>query len=66
MRPEGFAMTARVVVPVTPQLLKAVFDRDPALTRAEGDVLARDPRFAIGIYRAAVATGAMDALRLKR
>ena len=47
-------------------MLKKVFDRTPALRRAEGDVLAGDPRFAIGIYRAAVATGAMDSVRLKR
>lgn len=66
LRPEGFAMTARIVVPISPVLLKKVFDRTPALRRAEGDVLAGDPRFAIGIYRAAVATGAMDSVRLKR
>jgi hypothetical protein len=50
-------------VPVTPDLREEVFDRAPALRRAQGDVLARDPRFAIGIYRAAVATGAMDSIR---
>jgi hypothetical protein len=66
LRPEGFAMTARIVVPVSPDLLKEVFDRTPALRRAEGGLLAEDPRFAIGIYRAAVATGAMDYVRLKR
>jgi hypothetical protein len=66
MRPEGFAMTARIVVPVTPRLMKEVFDRTPALRGPKGDVLALDPRFAVGIYRAAVATGAMDAVRLKR
>jgi hypothetical protein len=66
LRPEGFAMTARIVVPVTPDLIKEVFDRTPALRSAKGDVLAGDPRFAIGIYRAAVATGAMDSVRLKR
>lgn len=66
LRPEGFAMTARIVVPISPVLLKKVFDRTPALRRAEGDVLAGDPRVAIGIYRAAVATGAMDSVRLKR
>jgi len=52
---EDFAMTARIVVPVTPDLIKEVFNKAPALRRAEADVLARDPRFAIGIYRAAVA-----------
>lgn len=63
---EGFAMTARIIVPVTPDLMKEVFDRAPALRRAQGDDLARDPRFAIGIYRAAVATGAMDSIRFRR
>jgi hypothetical protein len=65
LRPEGFTMTARIVVPVSLDLLKEVFDRTPAVRRAEGDLLAEDPRFAIGIYRAAVATGAMDSVRLK-
>ena len=63
---EGFEMTARIIVPVTPDLIEEVSDRVRALRRAQGDVLARDPRFAIGIYRAAVATGAMDFVRLKR
>ncbi len=62
---EGFAMTARIIVPVTPDLIEKAFDRAPALKRAQGDVLAQDPRFAIGIYRAAVATGAMDSVRFK-
>jgi hypothetical protein len=66
LQPEAFAMTARIVVPVTPDLMEEVFVRAPALRRIQGDALARDPRFAIGIYRAAVATGAMDAVRLKR
>ena len=63
---EGFAMTARIVVPVTPGLLEKVFDRAPALRHAQGDILARDPRFAIGIYRAAVATRAMNTVRFQR
>jgi hypothetical protein len=63
---EDFAMTARIVVPVTPDLIKEVFNKAPALRRTEADVLARDPRFAIGIYRAAVAMGAMDSIRFKR
>jgi hypothetical protein len=66
LRLEGFAMTARIVVPVNLDLLKEVFDRTPAVRRADRDLLAEDPRFAIGIYRAAVATGAMDSVRLKR
>jgi hypothetical protein len=66
LRPEGFAMTARIVVPVSLDLLKEVSERTPTVRRAKGDLLAEDPRFAIGIYRAAVATGAMDYVRLKR
>ena len=66
LRLEGFAMTARIIVPVIPDLIEQVFDRAPALRRAQGGVLAQDPRFAIGIYRAAVATGAMDSVRFKR
>jgi hypothetical protein len=59
-------MTARIVVPVIPDLLKDLFDRTPGLKSPQGDVLARDPRFAIRIYRAAVATGVMDSVRLMR
>src|SRR4051794_36363865 len=66
LRLEGFAMTARIIVPLTPDLTEQVFDRAPALKCSHGDGLARDPRFAIGIYRAVVATGAMDSVRLKR
>jgi hypothetical protein len=66
LKPEDFAMTARIIVPVTPDLMEKVFVSAPALRSAQGDVLARDPRFAIGAYRAAVATGAMDSVRLRR
>ena len=65
LKPADFAMTARIIVPVTPGLMDEVFVRAPALRRIQGDMLARDPRFAIGIYRAAVATGAMDTVRFK-
>jgi hypothetical protein len=66
LRPEGFAMSARIFVPVTPDLLRQVLDRTPALERSKGDVLAGDPRFATGIYRAAVARGAMNSVRLNQ
>jgi hypothetical protein len=72
LQPENFAMTARIIVPILPdlmtlpELMEEVFTRAPALKRLQGDVLARDPRFAIGIYRAAVATGAMERVRFKR
>ncbi|CAH2605539.1 conserved protein of unknown function (plasmid) [Rhodovastum atsumiense] len=72
LQPESFAMTARIIVPLLPdlmtrtELMEEVFTRAPALTRLQGDALAGDPRFAIGVYRAAVATGAMDRVRFKR
>lgn len=72
LQPKNFAMTARIIVPILPDLMtlpdlmEEVFTRASALRRLQGDVLARDPRFAIGIYRAAVATGAMERVRFKR
>jgi hypothetical protein len=69
---ENFAMTARIIVPILPDLMtrldlmEEVFSRAPALRRLQRDVLAGDPRFAIGIYRAAVARGTMERVRLKR
>jgi hypothetical protein len=72
LQPESFAMTARIIVPILPDLMPLpdlmdeVLTRAPALKRLQGDDLATDPRFAIGIYRAAVATGAMERVRFKR
>jgi hypothetical protein len=66
LQPARFAMTARIIVPVTSELMEEMFARAPTLLRAQGDTLARDPRFAIGIYRAAVVTGAMGSVRFKR
>ena len=66
LQPEAFAMTARIIVPLIPGLMGQVFARTPVLQRVPADALAREPRFAIGIYQAAVATGAMNAVRLKR
>jgi hypothetical protein len=72
LQPESFAMTARIIVPLLPDLMtlpevmEEVFTRAPALRRLRGDALARDPRFAIGFYRAAVAAGAMDRVIFQR
>jgi hypothetical protein len=72
LQPEAFAMTAHIIVPILPdlmprpELMDEVLTRAPALKRLQEDGLARDPRFAIGIYRAAVATGAMERVRFKR
>ena len=70
--PDRFAMTARVIVPIIPalmtrsELMEEVSIRAPALRSLHGKALAGDPRLAIGIDRAAVATGAMDFVRFKR
>jgi len=66
LQPAAFAMTARIIVPLIPGVMEQVFARTPALRRVPDDALTRDPQFAIGIYQAAVATGAMNAVRLKR
>jgi hypothetical protein len=72
VQPDRFAMMARVIVPINPvlmtrpELMEDVFIRAPALRSLQGKALADDPRFAIGSYRAAVATGAMDFVRFKR
>jgi len=72
LQPESFAMTARIIVPLLPDLMtlpevmEEVFARAPVLRRFRGDALAGDPRFAIGFYRAAVATGAMDRVLFQR
>jgi hypothetical protein len=72
LQPESFAMTARIIVPLLPDLMtlpevmEEVFTRAPALRCLRGGALAGDPRFAIGFYRAAVATGAMDRVLFQR
>lgn len=37
LQPESFAMTARIIVPVTPDLMEEVVDRAAALRHAQGD-----------------------------
>jgi hypothetical protein len=69
---DRFAMTARLIGPIIPalvtlpELTEEVFTRAPALRRLQGEARATDPRFVIGIYRAAVASGVMDFVRFKR
>ena len=46
--------------------MEEVFNRAPVLRHLQGDALAKDARFAIGIYRAAMDTGAMNRVRLQR
>jgi hypothetical protein len=59
-RPEAFAITCGVIVPVDTTLIEAVFEE--VLDRVHGapDAIANDRRFATAIYRAAVMDGIMD------
>ena len=41
--PRGVEMAARIIVPVTSDLMEEVFTRAPALRRTQGDTLARGP-----------------------
>jgi hypothetical protein len=57
--PEGFAMTAGVLVPLNSELIEnAVFDT-PQLLRKRRDEVIDDRRFAEAIYRAALESGLM-------
>jgi hypothetical protein len=58
----GFALNARIVLPIVPDWLEVVRARAPALMQIRCDVLASDRRLVIAAYRAAVAIGLMDAV----
>lgn len=58
--PESFAMTSGVIVPVTPDVIEEVKLTAPALDRGEPDQVARNPRYAAAIYRAAIESGVMN------
>nr|WP_294502478.1 hypothetical protein [uncultured Rhodopila sp.] len=47
--------------PIVPQLLAGILDRGHALMQDRRDAVAADPRLIAAMYRAAVATGVMDA-----
>ena len=54
LRLEGFAMTARIIVPVAPDLIEQVFDRAPALRARPGEASLHKTRASrSAIYRAA-------------
>ena len=59
-RPEAFAMTCGVIVPVDAALTEAAFDEVRGRVRGEPDAIANDRRFATAIYHAAVMDGIMD------
>jgi hypothetical protein len=64
LKPEGFAMNARIVVPIVPELLTEMRSRGQALMQMQNAVVASDPRLVIATYRAAVTIGVMDAVAL--
>lgn len=59
-RPEAFAMTCGVIVPIDAALMDQVFDAVLGRVRGEPDVIANDRRFATALYRQAIADGIMD------
>ena len=59
-RPETFAMTCGVMVPVDAPLIETVFDEVQGRVRGEPAAIANDRRFATAIYRIAVMSGIMD------
>ena len=59
-RPETFAMTCGVMVPVDAPLIETVFDEVQGRVRGEPAAIANDRRFATAIYRMAVMSGIMD------
>jgi hypothetical protein len=58
--PEGFAMTAGVVVPLDVELMEDAIADTPQLLRNRRDELIDDRRFAEAIYRVALASGLME------
>ena len=63
-RPDAFAMTSGVIVPVDAELIEEVFDEMQGRVRGEADVIANDRRFATALYRTAVLSGALDQIAL--
>ena len=59
-RPETFARTCGVMVPVDATLIETVFDEVQGRVRGEPAAIANDRRFATAIYRIAVMSGIMD------
>jgi hypothetical protein len=59
-KPEGFAITCGVVVPVDRNLIEEVTLDTLAWRRGDPEHVAQDPRFAIAVYRAAIDNGTME------
>ncbi|MGB2932315.1 MAG: hypothetical protein WBE08_10445 [Methyloceanibacter sp.] len=58
--PEGFAMTAGVLVPIDIELIEDAIADTPQLLRNRREELIDDRRFAEAIYRVALASGVME------
>jgi hypothetical protein len=63
MAVEDFVMTCGASVPVNVTLLAAALGNMPNITVDSHEDMLNDPRFAIGIYRAAIETGTMESVR---
>jgi hypothetical protein len=59
-KPESFAMTCGVVVPLTSELIEQAMLDGLGRKTDKPEQLAQDPRFATALYRAAIDSGVMD------
>jgi hypothetical protein len=59
-KPESFAMTCGVVVPLTSELIEKAMHSALAGKAEKPEQLALDPRFATALYRAAIDSGIMN------
>ena len=63
MAVDDFVMTCGASVPITARLLEAAIGNMPRVGASSREVLLNDPRFAILIYRSAIATGTMESMQ---
>lgn len=59
-QPEAFAMTCGVIVPVDRAIMEEVLDTELPRLRGAPAQVADNPRFAMSIYRVALASGALE------
>ncbi len=60
---DDFVMTCGVSVPLGAALLTTALHSHPNITRANGEAVLNDPRFALLIYRSAIETGTMEGMQ---
>jgi hypothetical protein len=61
-KPDAFAMTSGIIVPVDREVMEEVLDEVLPRVRGTPDQVANDRRFVTAIYRVAVARGLMEGI----